>query len=1108
MKYKKKKINKIAILFITLDLFIITLLITSFKQSLANYHHWKSTSDWTSSQQINTKRFIKEFFYDIKISFKKITTTKKTIINTLDQQQVPYYQINASNTDLKSLNSNLPFSGDKYINVTISSSESKQKSNAKLKYRGDNYYHWGFTKKSLKIKLPDGQVVNLINPKEINFIADQIGFKLAQKLGLYAPESQFVGLFINNEFKGIYQEVQEIDSLYANQPENNFKTIFQGENVNPTPKTGLGLFQDPNKWNISGNYLPKSTLVNFLSSINNNKDYSALNKTIDINYWAKFYSFVSIIQNCHYDALHNWFLGSNNNKLYPIIWDPVAWVQKYEVGNGVEDMKSPISETLRKNVNFNSLFINNLWKIINDENTKNWILNTIDSEKKSIFPILKYDYFKGGVWGNKNGFRAIQSNANIESEINNLEQKILTRLDFIKKTLSKASVTTYYDPINKYLYFEYSGLAEASINLPLDQITVYNNGHFEKLPNFVKYIFSGRTKERKGNLVYAQTCPITYRIKTINKNTNISIINELTNEEIQLTKKTKPFKINDCQMDFTPLINNNETAKKPPQNNKLEINFDSVNVADFFDPEEKINNEKIKINFQNQEYNQVEFDKNQFNPKLNLNLKKGTSYQGRERLDLLPYNNGWDTVPNGIQIAKSLNLPTPLTQSVNLYANNNYIGEYLLIEDIKNKSWFETNKLTFDTDIYQLKGDNPNNINDWDKINTDPHTKKDDFSTLKKLLNSLTKDLIDKNNLESFQEFAYKTGNEQPSYILYFDNTQGKFLILPDEFITYKPITDFQFKDSLLSNIYQSNEISDTTKIQNPNSIFSIEGKNITIKKSTYTINSNIIIPSGFNVTIEAGTTLKFKKNISLISFSPINAIGTSENPINITNKDNNAWGVFAIIGSEQPSTLKYLNIENGSEAFINNLYISGAFSAYHSNINIDHCSFKGSSSDDGINIKYADTNITNSLFQNNSADGIDFDFVTGFVENNTFIKNGNDSIDISGSEIIINNNNIQKSGDKCISIGEKSYPTITNNNLINCNIGIEIKDLSSATIKNNLIQDNNIGINAYQKKEFFGSGTANVYSTVFKDNKKDIDYQNTFTGTKLKSDKSAIIIY
>ena len=254
------------------------------------------------------------------------------------------------------------------------------------------------------------------------------------------------------------------------------------------------------------------------------------------------------------------------------------------------------------------------------------------------------------------------------------------------------------------------------------------------------------------------------------------------------------------------------------------------------------------------------------------------------------------------------------------------------------------------------------------------------------------------------------------------------------------------------------------------------------LKNGIYEISKDLVIPSGLILSIEKGTTLNVAENKSIISFSPIQFNGTLQSPITIRRKkDEGHFGVIAInLQNASNVRINHLEINGGSEAFLNGVFYNGALSIHNGIIRMNSCIIRGSKADDGINFKNSNIEITDCFFIDNKSDHIDLDFCTGIVEANKFnnlaIKNVGDAIDLSGSSVIIKNNNLIRSGDKAISVGEESKVIIFDNVIKRNEIGIAVKDSSKAIISNNFFSTNETNLSCYIKKGIFGGGTAYLH--------------------------------
>lgn len=89
----------------------------------------------------------------------------------------------------------------------------------RYRFRGRSYWHFNPKKPSLRLRLPDDdplplwQSINLINPEDRTMLSNPLGEHLAQELGVVTPVTDFVRLFIDDEYFGVYQRTTKEDDL-------------------------------------------------------------------------------------------------------------------------------------------------------------------------------------------------------------------------------------------------------------------------------------------------------------------------------------------------------------------------------------------------------------------------------------------------------------------------------------------------------------------------------------------------------------------------------------------------------------------------------------------------------------------------------------------------------------------------------------------------------------------------------------------------------------------------------------------------------------------------------------------------------------------------------
>ncbi len=255
------------------------------------------------------------------------------------------------------------------------------------------------------------------------------------------------------------------------------------------------------------------------------------------------------------------------------------------------------------------------------------------------------------------------------------------------------------------------------------------------------------------------------------------------------------------------------------------------------------------------------------------------------------------------------------------------------------------------------------------------------------------------------------------------------------------------------------------------NILYTVNGDEILFKTGAHTISNPVIIPSGYRVFINEGTTLNFVNNSSFISYSPISLLGTENLPIVITSSDFTCNG-FTVLQASGRSIIKNTTFNNLNTLNYNGWILTGAVNFYESDVNISYSKFYNNQCEDALNIIRSDFLVTNSIFDNIYGDAFDSDFSKGSVISTSFTNIGNDAIDFSGSQIVINDVNISNAQDKAISGGENSQLIVSNTTISNVVIGLASKDLSTVEVTNSKISDCDYAIVLFQKKPEYGPST------------------------------------
>jgi hypothetical protein len=283
--------------------------------------------------------------------------------------------------------------------------------------------------------------------------------------------------------------------------------------------------------------------------------------------------------------------------------------------------------------------------------------------------------------------------------------------------------------------------------------------------------------------------------------------------------------------------------------------------------------------------------------------------------------------------------------------------------------------------------------------------------------------------------------------------------------------------------------------IENLGNYFAIneETKIMKLQNKKTTVIKPLIIPEGYSVFIDSGTEISMIDSAFILSYSPINILGTKENPVKIKS---DGTGGMAVINCDSISMIKNTIFSGLSNPRSGEWKLTGSVTFYKSPVIIQNTEFRDNKSEDYLNVKQSSFTIENCRFDNVSSDAFDSDFSDGEITGTVFNNTGNDAIDVSGSTVLCTGNEITGSKDKAYSSGEGSVLKVKNTKISDSEICFAAKDNSK--IESSEIEINNckLGFAAYQKKPEYGPGEISADKVNIRGLKKDMLIEK---GSKLR---------
>ncbi len=248
------------------------------------------------------------------------------------------------------------------------------------------------------------------------------------------------------------------------------------------------------------------------------------------------------------------------------------------------------------------------------------------------------------------------------------------------------------------------------------------------------------------------------------------------------------------------------------------------------------------------------------------------------------------------------------------------------------------------------------------------------------------------------------------------------------------------------------------------------EARWLTIPPGTWDIDGTLVLPPGYGLRLEPGTTLRFGAEDFLLASGPLDFRGTAESPVLLQPQNGEVWLGVIVLDAGAPSLWRHVTVEKTDVVMRDGWYLTGAVTFYQSPVRISHGRFLGSRAEDALNIVRSAFEIVDSEFADVVSDAFDGDFTTGVVERTIFRNVADDGVDVSGSDVIVRDSRFYNVGDKAISVGEASRMTVENIFVDAADFAIASKDASYTEASRVTVRNIRIAaLAAFIKKPAYG---------------------------------------
>ena len=257
--------------------------------------------------------------------------------------------------------------------------------------------------------------------------------------------------------------------------------------------------------------------------------------------------------------------------------------------------------------------------------------------------------------------------------------------------------------------------------------------------------------------------------------------------------------------------------------------------------------------------------------------------------------------------------------------------------------------------------------------------------------------------------------------------------------------------------------------------------REITLARGAYDLREDLVFPAGYDVVIEGGTDLRLGPGVVMQVRGGLNVAGSAGNPVTVRPIDPaQPFGAVAVVGDgSQRTSVRYLDLSGGSDAWVRGARFSGALSIhYQREAEVSHASIGGNHGDAGLSIKYARGRLSDSVFMGNRVAQVDLHYFDGVVRGNRLtgaVTSGRSGsgLHATGSRLVATDNEFSGFVETGARVGESSEALLAANTFSDNALALAVTDLSTAYVHaDNVFDANELDVSASMQKRHFGGGT------------------------------------
>lgn len=317
------------------------------------------------------------------------------------------YQLFIKGNDLEALNQSVPRNPDiaslmAGFNLSVPAvfiDETGMEHNVKVRYRGNHVVHWGYPKKSWRIRFNKDDLykglrsIDLIIPEDRGLVLEHLANFRAKKLSLPYPDSWFANLKINQKSQGVYYVTEKIDEKFISKRaltgtlfgEQDYKDEYA--NIFDGPQFWRTYPEDPHHPDFK--YLKQLLSLINDSSATTDQIMELVDLDSFINWQVHGLLMASFTQNVHRN--NRLFYNHQINKFQLIPWDVG---QRHDVYEELDRLYNPLADKLLSDQSVRHLRNQRLREYLQNPDNLSQDLEFFETSINQLFVPLMQDSVK------------------------------------------------------------------------------------------------------------------------------------------------------------------------------------------------------------------------------------------------------------------------------------------------------------------------------------------------------------------------------------------------------------------------------------------------------------------------------------------------------------------------------------------------------------------------------------------------------------------------------------------------------------------------------------------------------------------------------------------